>query len=103
MSVSVALLLPGTGSRTPAGGVTLAVFASVPVAPGTIVPVSVKVAVPPTSRSTVAAMLPLPEAGQAEPAEAVQVQVAPVTVAGSVSATAAAVTAAGPAFDATIV
>ena len=45
----------------------LAVFASVPVAPGAIVPVRVKVAVPPTSRSTLAAMLPLPAAGQAEP------------------------------------
>src|SRR5262245_57593090 len=41
VSVSVALLLPGTGSMIPDGTVTVAVFDSVPVAPGAIVPVTV--------------------------------------------------------------
>ena len=102
-SVSVAVLLPGAGSSTPAGGATLAVFARVPVAAGAMVPVSTNVALPPASRSTLAAMSPLPFAGQAEPTDAVQVQLAAVTLGGKVSVTAAAVTAAGPAFDATIV
>jgi hypothetical protein len=55
------------------------------------------------SRLTLSLMLPLPEAVQAEPEEAVQVQVAPVSPDGSVSVTGAPVTGFGPPFVATIV
>ena len=48
-------------------------------------------------------MLPLPDAGQVPPPAPTHVHVAPVSAAGSVSATVAPVTALGPAFDATIV
>ncbi len=41
VSVSVALLLPGVGSVTPAGAVTVAVLASVPVAVAETVAVTV--------------------------------------------------------------
>ena len=67
------------------------------------VPVSVKVALPPTSRLTVTLMLPLPEAGQLLPGVAAQVHVAPEIVAGRASATVAPVTSLGPLLDATIV
>ena len=70
---------------------------------GEIVPVAVKVAVPPTSRSTAALGFPLPLAGQLEPAEAVQVQLTPVISAGKTSVTVAPVTPLGPAFVTTIV
>ena len=102
-SLSVAELLPGFGSVTPAGAATIAVFSSVPVAVGESVAVSVNVAVPPSGRFTEALMLPLPEAGQVPPPAPTQVHVAPVSVAGRVSLTVAAVTALGPAFDATMV
>ncbi len=49
------------------------------------------------------AMLPEPEAVQLPPPVAAQVQVAPVRMAGKVSATVAPVTDKGPAFEATIV
>ena len=39
-SLSVALLFAGLGSVTPAGGLTVAVFVRVPVAAGSMVPVS---------------------------------------------------------------
>ena len=39
VSVSVAVLSPGSGSVTPAGGVTVAVLLRVPVAAGSRVPV----------------------------------------------------------------
>jgi hypothetical protein len=48
-------------------------------------------------------MLPDPEAGQLDPAEAVQVHVAPVRLAGNVSVTVAPVIGDGPAFEATMV
>src|SRR5262249_46580060 len=51
--VAVAVALPGVGSAVPAGGVTLAVLASVPVASGATVPVAVNVADAPAGRSTV--------------------------------------------------
>ena len=41
--VSVAVLLPGTGSVTPAGGVTVALLISVPVVPAGTVPLTVNV------------------------------------------------------------
>ena len=52
---------------------------------------------------TEAEMLPEPDAGQLDPAEAVHVQAAPVRLAGNVSVTVAPVIADGPAFEATIV
>ena len=103
VSVSVAVLLAGVGSVTEAGAAMVAVLATVPVAPAEIVPVSVNVAVPPGIRLTLALMLPLPEAGQLEPTLAVHVHVAPAMLAGTVSATVAAVTDEGPALEATIV
>ena len=102
-SVSVAVLLAPFGSLLPTGAATVAVFTSEPVAAGATVPVTVNVTVPATRRLTEALMLPLPEAGQVEPAVAVHVHVTPVSVAGSVSVTVAPVITDGPAFDATIV
>ena len=57
-SESVDELFAGFTSVTPAGAATEAVFASVPVALGSTVAVTVKVAVPPTARLTVVAMFP---------------------------------------------
>src|SRR5258708_7022607 len=103
VSVSVALLLAGVGSVTPAGAAMVAVLLMVPLAPPATVALTVKVAVPPLSRLTAAAMLPLPLAGQLEPAEAAQVQAPKVRFAGAVSVTVAAVTALGPLLVATMV
>ena len=104
MSVSVAELFPGVGSVVPTGAAIVAVFARDPTAVETIVPVAVNVAVPPTARSTDALMLPLPEAGQLEPGDGVQVQLTPARVAGNVSATVPPVIADGPTgFEATMV
>ena len=97
---SVAELLPA-GSFVPTGAVMVAVLEIVP--DPLAVAVTVKVAVPPESRFTEAARLPLPLAGQLDPALAAQVQLALVTVAGKMSVIVAPVTADGPAFDATIV
>ncbi len=98
--LSVALLLPA-GSFTPSGAEIVAVLLMVP-APVTVA-VTVNVAAPPESRSTVALMSPAPPAGQAEPAVAVQVQVAALNCAGNTSVTVAAVTALGPVLLATMV
>src|SRR5260370_1053141 len=103
VSVSVALLLTGFGSVTPTGTAMVAVLAVGPLAPPATVALTVKVAVPPLSRLTEAAMLPLPLAGQLEPAEATQVQAPKVRFAGAVSVTVAAVTALGPLLLATMV
>lgn len=103
VSVSVAELLPGVGSVTPTGAAMVAVLASEPVAVGLTDAESVYVAVPPTSRLTVSLMLPVPDGTQLEPADAVQVHAALVSVAGSVSVTAAPVTIDGPLFVAMIV
>src|SRR2546422_7698908 len=99
--LSVAELFPD-GSLTPAGAVMVAVFVIVP-EPAVTVAVAVKVAVPPASRSTAALRLPLPLAGQLDPAEAAQVHVTPLTWAGKLSVTVAPITALGPALLATIV
>src|SRR5882762_2360173 len=101
VSLSVALLLP-TGSFTPAGAVTVAVF-TIGVAPPMTVAVAVNVAVPPASRLTLAFRLPLPLAGQLEPADAAQVHVTPDTWAGKLSVTVAPMTPLGPTLLATIV
>jgi hypothetical protein len=103
VSVSVAELFAGVGSVTAAGTATVAVLTRLPVAIVEIVDVRVNVAVPPGASVTVALMLPLPEAGQVEPAEAAHVHVAPARLAGNVSVTVAPVTVDGPAFEATIV
>ena len=103
VSVSVAVLLAAVGSVTPAETAADAVFASDPVAVDAIVAVNVNVAVPLGSRSTVVLMLPLPEAGHVDPADAAHVQVAPDNDAGNVSVMAVAIAADGPAFEAAIV
>jgi hypothetical protein len=59
--------------------------------------------VPLGNRSAVVAMLPEPDVGHVDPADAEHVHVAPERVAGSVSAIAVASAADGPAFEATIV
>src|SRR5262245_13354777 len=101
VSVSVALLLPGSGSVTPAGELTVAVLVSRPGAAGPTWTVKVKVTVALTGRSTVVARAPLPLAGPLTlppPLLAVAVQVAAVTPAGKGSDTVAPVTALGPAL-----
>src|SRR5882762_2838693 len=98
--LSVAALLPA-GSLVPAGAVTVAVFVIVPV-PVTVA-VARNVAVPPLRRLTLAFRLPLPLAGQVDPAEATHVQATLATWAGKLSVTVAPVTALGPALLATIV
>jgi hypothetical protein len=98
--LSVALLFPA-GSLTPAGAVTVATFVIVPV-PVTVA-LAENVAVPPASRLTAALMLPLPLAGQLDPADAAQVQVTLESCAGKTSLTVAPVTVLGPALLATIV
>src|SRR5882762_4337159 len=100
VSLSVAELFPA-GSFTPAGAVTVATLMIVPV-PMTVA-VAVKVAVPPASRLTAALILPLPLAGQLDPADAAHVHVTPLSWAGKLSVTVAAATALGPALLATIV
>ena len=103
MSVSVAVLLPEAGSVTPAPTEAVAVFVSEPVAPAATVALTVKVAVAPTGRSTLALMLPLPDAGHAAPPVVEQVHVAPVRVAGKVSVTFEAGADDGPALETTTV
>jgi hypothetical protein len=101
VSVSVAELLPGMGSRTPLGALTVAVLESDPVAPAETVALAVYVTEPPTGRFTVSAMLPDPLAVQVPPPAPTHVQVA-VSAAGNVSLTVAPETLLGPAFDAVI-
>jgi hypothetical protein len=101
--VSVAVLFAGVGSVDPPGNATVAVFDNVPVAVDATVALTVNVTVPAASTLTAAEMLPEPEAGQLDPAEAVHVHVAPVRLAGNVSVTVAPVMADGPAFDVTMV
>jgi hypothetical protein len=103
-SVSVALLSLGFGSITPAGTVTVAAFAKLPVALGTTVPVTVKVTPPPAGKVTGVLMLPLSDAApQAPPEEPAQVQLTPLRAAGIVSTTVAPVAVLGPALETTIV
>ena len=102
-ALDVALLFPDGGSLTPLGGAIVAVFDSVPVAFADSVPVTVNVTEPPAARSTLSARSPLPLAAHAEPGDAAQVHVAPVSATGSTSVTVAPVTALGPALLAVIV
>lgn len=102
--VTVVVLLPGSGSVTPVGGVTLAVLAIGPVAFAGTCAVTVNVAVPPFARLTVVLMLPVPLAVlQAEPDDAVHVQATPVSTLGMVSVTVAPVTGLGPSLVTVIV
>src|SRR5207245_10403702 len=98
--LSVALLLPA-GSLVPTGAVTVAVFVIVP-EPAVTVAVAVKVAVPPARRLTRALRVPLPLAGQLDPADAAHVHVTPASCAGNTSRTVPPVPALGPAVLATI-
>src|SRR3954469_16306641 len=67
VSLSVAELLPGVGSVTPAGDVTVAVLLNVPVAAAETVQLAVCVTLPPDGRLTRLLMFPLPEAVQVPP------------------------------------
>src|SRR5215831_15245109 len=98
--VSVALSLPGTGSVTPSGGVTVAVLVSGPVVLAGTVPLTANVAWVPTGSVTSASMLPVPEAlPQFAPAPlAVQVQAKLASGAGSASCTRALLASDGPAL-----
>src|SRR3954465_1175718 len=102
VSLSVAELLPGVGSVTPAGAVTVAVFESVPVAAAETEQLAVNVTLPPLGRLTLPLMLPEPDAVQVPPPAPTQVQVQ-VSEAGKVSATVAAVALLGPALEAVMV
>ena len=86
-----------------AGGATVAEFTSGTRANGSMSAVRLYVAVPSTSRVTVSRMFPAPFGVQLDPGDAAQVQVAPMSDAGSVSVTVAPVTAAGPVFVTVIV
>ena len=72
MSVSIATLLPGVGSRVPGGGSTAARLRRVPPAAAATVARIRKITAPPLRRSTRTAMRPVPDAGsrQRDPGEA---------------------------------
>src|SRR5215831_20146873 len=96
--VSVAVLLPGTESVTPNGGVTVAVLVSDPMVLAGTVPVTANVAWVPAGSVTSASMLPVPALvphAAAAPL-GVQVQVKPDSGAGSASCTRALLTSDGP-------
>src|SRR6266540_1918172 len=102
----VAVLLAGVGSLTPLGGVTVVLLTNCPVVPLGTVPLSVKMALPPLTRLTVVAMLPVPLAAPhalGAVAEQVQVNPAPLSAAGNGSLTVAPVTSLGPLLVTTIV
>jgi hypothetical protein len=102
VSVSVAELLAGVGSVTPAPVATVAVFTRFPVAPALIAAFTVYVTLPPAGRFTVALMLPVPGDGHVPPPVPAHVQLA-VRDAGNVSVTVAAGALLGPGLLATIV
>src|SRR6476620_7251156 len=84
----VAVLLVVSPSTAPAGGVTVAVLTSCPVAFEAIVPVTVNVARSPASSETVVARLPVPEAAaQLDPESAVQVHAGATRATGNRSLT----------------
>jgi hypothetical protein len=96
VSLSVAELFAAFVSVTPKGAATEAVLVNVPVALAAITPVTVKVAVAPTGRSTLVLIDPLPEAAQVPPPAPAHVQVIEVMPAGIESVTAAPLTLDGP-------
>ena len=101
--LSVAWLLPGTGSLAPAGGATVVVFTSAPVVPAGMVPDAENVAVAPGGRFTSTSMAPVPEAVPQLPPADEQVQPKPAAGAGSASWTRAPTALLGPALVTTIV
>lgn len=104
VEVAVEVLLPVSGSVTPPGAVTVAVFVSEPVALAGSFADRVKVAVPALARLTVVLMFPVPLAWpQLDPLDAVQVHVTFVSELGTVSVTVAPVTGLGPSFVTTMV
>src|SRR6188768_1040889 len=99
----VAVLLVVSPSTAPAGGVTVAVLRSRPVAFAAIMPVTVNVARSPASSVTVVARLPVPDAAaQLDPASATQVHAGATSASGNTSVTLAAATGLGPRLDTTI-
>ena len=102
VSVSVALLLPGVESVTPAGTVTVAVLLNDPVAETEMLQLAVYVTLPPLGKPTVSLMLPDPDAAQVPLPDPTHVH-KQVTDAGNVSATVEPGALLGPAFDAVIV
>ena len=103
VSLSLAVLFAAEGSVVPVGATSVTVLVNGEVAVEEIVAGTVKVAVPPDSRLTSTDRSPLPDAGQDEPGEAIQVHVAKVRPVGAVSFTVAPVTGLGPALVATMV
>src|SRR5262245_12082055 len=102
--MSVAVLLPGTGSSRPSPRSIEAVLTMAVVADGGDVACALKVAVPPAARLTVVAMLPVPDGdAHVDPTLALHVHVTPVRLAGKVSATGEPGAAIVPAFLAMIV
>ena len=102
VSVSIALLLPATGSVTPAGTVTVAVLLNDPVAEAEMLQLAVYVTLPPLGKPTVSLMLPDPEAVHVPLPAPTHVH-EQVSDAGNVSATVEPGALLGPAFDAVIV
>ena len=100
-----AVLFDGSGSLEPAGAATAAVLTIVPVALGATVAVTLNVTLPPTTRSTVAAMLPLigPTWSQLPPADGAHVHDTAVRPAGMMSLTGASLMSDGPALPTTTV
>lgn len=104
MDVTVAWLLPPSGSVTPLGLETVAVLVMVPVALDGSDAVRVKVAVPPFTKLTVVLMFPVPLAlPQLDPLEAVQVHETLLRMPGTLSVTVAPVTGLGPSLVTVIV
>ena len=62
-SVTVEVLLPRSGSTTPAGGKAVAVFTWLPVAPAGTVPVSVKITVSPVANESPGVAVQIPVSG----------------------------------------
>src|SRR5262245_13358455 len=108
LSVSVAVLLFGLLSVSPAGGETVAVLTRVPVALGLMLAEKEKVTLAPTGRSTCVLRAPVPLLGLPEvmappPLAPTNVQVSLVTPAGTASETLAPLATLGPALLTTIV
>src|SRR5262245_22498913 len=101
VSMSVAVLLFGLLSVSPAGGVTVAVFTKVPVALGLMLAEKEKVTLAPTGRSTFVLKSPVPLLGLPEvmappPLPPAKVQASLVTPAGTASKTLAPLATLGP-------
>ena len=91
------MLLPGTGSVTPAGGVTVAVLVRVVAGGGGASPVTTNSTLAPNGSDTIALIGTAPLAGHVPPPVPVQVQVKPGSA--WVSVTVAPVTPLGPRFE----